>query len=175
MSTGSHPFNPNCHYQILFAKFHLMTSYLPLYFKDVWHYREVNIDLIRRAMKQLIISAGKEPALKLMIPRKFLILIRQSYMFSVTLLRTRPLYVITNITHGLIVEWNLFDKIKNQLYKDYRRSNSNASLLSKLNLLQEQLKVLINKSKQKCYVQMTSKLSNISKNSLAYCSIFRQF
>ena len=60
-------------------------------------------------------------------------------MFSVTLLRTRPLCVITNITHGLIVEWNLFDKIKSQLYKDYRRSNTNTSLLSKLNLLQEQL------------------------------------
>ena len=39
----------NCHHQIVFAKFSLI-SYSPPYAREVWHYREANIDLIRRAI-----------------------------------------------------------------------------------------------------------------------------
>ena len=37
-------------YQIVFAKFNLMISYGPPYSREVWHYREANTDLIRRAI-----------------------------------------------------------------------------------------------------------------------------
>ena len=47
---------------------------------------------------------------------------------------------------------------KNKLYKDFRRSNSNAQLLNKLNHLLEQLKFLINRSKQYYYARMTRNL-----------------
>ena len=46
-----HPsLHPNCHHQIVFAKFNLMISYPPPYSREVWHYREANTDLIRRAI-----------------------------------------------------------------------------------------------------------------------------
>ena len=51
---GVHPsLHPNCHHQIVFAKFNLMISYLPPYCREVWHYGESNTDLIRRAISNL--------------------------------------------------------------------------------------------------------------------------
>ena len=54
---------------------------------------------------------------------------------------------------------------KNKLGKNYRRFKSNSQLLSKLNLHQEQLHLLINKSKQNYYAKMASKLTNVQRNS----------
>ena len=63
---------------------------------------------------------------------------------------------------------------KNKLYKDFRRSNTNAHLLNKLNHLQEQLNFLINRSKQNHYARMTKKLNNVSKNCNAYWSLLNR-
>ena len=65
---------------------------------------------------------------------------------------------------------------KNKIYKDLRRSNTNAQLLNKLNHLQEQLNFLINRSKQYYYARMTKKLTNnVNKNCKAYWSLLRRF
>ena len=99
---------------------------------------------------------------------------------------------MTKILHGLTLGLNLFYKIKisftktfegvtlmpsyfikNKLYKDFRRSNTNAQLLHKLNHLQEQLNFLINRSEQNYYARMTRKLTNVSKNYKAYWSLLR--
>ena len=49
--SGVHPsLHPNSHHQIIFAKFNLEIHYPPPYFRDVWHYQDVNTDLIRRAI-----------------------------------------------------------------------------------------------------------------------------
>ena len=46
-----HPsLNPNCRYQVVFAKLKLMISYQLLYSREVWYYREANTDLIKRAI-----------------------------------------------------------------------------------------------------------------------------
>ena len=51
VGSGVHPsLHPNCHHQIVFAKFNLMISYPPPYSREFWHYREANTDLIRRAI-----------------------------------------------------------------------------------------------------------------------------
>ena len=42
----------NCHLQIVFAKFNLHIVYPPLYLREIWHYREANARLIRRAIKE---------------------------------------------------------------------------------------------------------------------------
>ena len=42
--------HPNCHHQIVFAKFNLMISYPPLYFGEVKHYTESNTVIIKRAI-----------------------------------------------------------------------------------------------------------------------------
>ena len=50
---------------------------------------------------------------------------------------------------------------KNKIRKNYQRFKSNSQLQSKLNLLQEQLYFLINKSKQNYHSRVASKLTNI--------------
>ena len=42
----------NCHHQIVFAKFNLHIVYPPPYLREIWHYREANTRLIRRAIKE---------------------------------------------------------------------------------------------------------------------------
>ena len=51
VESGVHPsLHPNCIHQIVFAKFNLNISYLPPYSREVWHYREANTGLVRRAI-----------------------------------------------------------------------------------------------------------------------------
>ena len=52
---------------------------------------------------------------------------------------------------------------------------SNNHLLSKLNLLQEQLYLLTNKSKQNYYARIESKLTNVQQNSKTYWSLLNRF
>ena len=51
IESGAHPsLRPNCHYQIIFAKFHLDIVYPPPYEREIWRYQKANIDLIKRAI-----------------------------------------------------------------------------------------------------------------------------
>ena len=61
-------------------------------------------------------------------------------------------------------------KDKDKIYKEFWRSDTNHQLLNELNHLQEQLNVLINRSKQYYYERMTKELTNVSKNCNAYWS-----
>ena len=42
----------SCHHQIVFAKFSLICYPLP-YSREVWHFKDVKTDLIRRALNGL--------------------------------------------------------------------------------------------------------------------------
>ena len=42
----------NCHHQIIFAKFNLEVVYPPSYVQEVWHYKDANTELIRRAINE---------------------------------------------------------------------------------------------------------------------------
>ena len=51
VKSGVHPsLHPNCHHQIVFAKFSLTIYYPPPYLREVWHYREANADLIKQVI-----------------------------------------------------------------------------------------------------------------------------
>ena len=51
IESGVHPsLHPNCHHQIIFAKFNLDIVYPPPYAREIWHYQKANIDLIKRAI-----------------------------------------------------------------------------------------------------------------------------
>ena len=51
IETGVHPsLHPNCHHQIVFAKFNLQIYYPPPYPREIWHYKQANTELIRRAI-----------------------------------------------------------------------------------------------------------------------------
>ena len=53
MQSGVHPsLHPNCHHQIIYAKFNLKVYYPPPYEREIWHYQQANIDHIRKAMDQ---------------------------------------------------------------------------------------------------------------------------
>ena len=51
VETGVHPsLYPNCHHQIVFAKFNLQIYYPPSYPREIWHYKQANTEPIRRAV-----------------------------------------------------------------------------------------------------------------------------
>ena len=65
--------------------------------------------------------------------------------------------------------------MKKNIFNFFRRNNSDKQLLDRLKDLQNQLNFLIEKSKEKYYLRITSKLSNIGKNSKTYWSILKSF
>ena len=50
MESGIPSLHPNCHHQLVFAKFDLSIYYPLPYERTVWYYSKVNADLIRRAI-----------------------------------------------------------------------------------------------------------------------------
>ena len=145
VESGVHPsLHPNCHPQIVFAKFNLMIFYPPPYSREVWHYREANTDLIRRAISNF---NWEKAFYSTNVTKKVSI-------FNETILNVLSNYVPheTLTCDDKNPQWfNSWIKSllqdKNKLYKDFRRSNTNVQLLNKLNHLQEQLNFLINRSK----------------------------
>ena len=166
VESGVHPsLHSKCHHQIVFAKFKLMISYPPLYSREVWHYREANTDIIRRAVSNF---NWEKIFYNTNVSKKVSI-------FSETILNVLSTYIPheTLICDDKEPPWfnsriKSFLQDKNKLYKDFRRSNNNVQLLNKLNHLQEKLNFLINKSKQDYYARMTKKLTNVSKNCKTY-------
>ena len=51
IESGVHPsLHPYCHDQTELANFNLMISYPTAYSREIWHYREANTELIRKAI-----------------------------------------------------------------------------------------------------------------------------
>ena len=51
IESGVHPsLHPNCHHQIIYAKFNLQIYFLPQCYLKVWHYNDANTELVRRAV-----------------------------------------------------------------------------------------------------------------------------
>ena len=51
VESGVHPsLHANCHHQLVFVKFNLQIYYPPSYPREVWHYKQANSELIRRAI-----------------------------------------------------------------------------------------------------------------------------
>ena len=58
MESGVHPtLHPNCHYQIIYAKFKLKVYYPPPYEREVWHYQNADSNAMKKA--NLIFFLGK--------------------------------------------------------------------------------------------------------------------
>ena len=53
IESGVHPsLHPNCHHQLIYAKFNLQIYYPPQYYREVWHYSDANTKLIKRTFDQ---------------------------------------------------------------------------------------------------------------------------
>ena len=172
VESSVHPsLHPNCHHQIAFAKFNLMISYPPPYSREVWHYREANIDLIRKAISNFNWEKtfyNTNVTKKVSNVNETIVNVLSNYIPHETLTcdDKDPPWFNSRIKSLL--------QDKNKIYKDYRGNNTNDQSLNKLNHLQEQLNFLINRSKQYYYARITKKLTNVSKNCKAYWSLLRR-
>ena len=173
VNSGTHPsLHPNCHHQIIYAKFNLKIHYPPPYTRHVWHYEDSNDDLIRTAINQFNWEKAFENK---NVDEKVLT-------FNKTVLN-----ILSNfIPHELIVcddkdsPW-LNTKIKSLIhekikrYKVLRKNIENNQQTEKLKFLQNRLKWMIDDSKHNYYSRLANKLLNVQSNSKPYRSILKTF
>ena len=173
VESGVHPsLHPNCHHQIVFAKFNLQIYYPPPYPREIWHYKQANTELIRRAITDFNWD------------RAFLNINVNGnvYIFSNTILNIPRIL----IPHETIVCGNKdppwFNRAirsliqeKKDRFNKYRKSKDNIQLLQHLRLLQEKLNSFISVSKQNYYLKMPTKLTNFHKSSKAHWSVLKTF
>ena len=145
VESGTQPsLHPNCHHQIIYAKFNLEVLYPPPYTREVWHYKDANVDLIRRSINEFDwdrASANKHVDEKVLI-------------FDKTVLN-----VLSNfIPHEIIVcgdkdlPWfnrkiKLLINEKLRTYNAYRKIIGNSQLRKNLSSLQQRWPYLIDNSK----------------------------
>ena len=164
--------HPNCHHQIVFAKFNLQIFYPPPYTREVWHYKDANIDLIRRALQEF---NWEKAFLNTCVNKKVSI-------FNEVILNTvRNFIPYESITcDDRDPPWfnskikSLIEE-KNSFFRNYRKANNNTRLLCKLKYMQDRLNNAINNSKEKYFLRMTEKLSKVNKSSKAYWSLLKTF
>ena len=157
--TGVHPsLHPNCHHQIIFAKFHLDIVYPPPYEREIWHYQKANVDLIKRAINSFDwekVFSNIDVDKMVYIFNQTIINILCDFVPHETVLHNdRDPPWMNNELKRLIHE-------KKNIFNCFRRNNNNKQLLDRLKDLQLQLNFLIEKSKGKYYSRITSKLSDI--------------
>ena len=162
----------NCHHQLVFAKFSLQIYYPPPYPREIWHYKQANSELIRRAISNFNWD------------RAFL---NTNVNEKVSIFTSTVMNILSNfIPHETIVcddkdpPW--FNKAikslsqeKKDTFKKYLKSNNNTQLLQCLRLLQEKLNSFISVSKQSYYSRMSTKLTKFHNSSKTYWSLLKTF
>ena len=161
---------------LFFPSFKLSSShcfkirYPPPYSREVWHFKEANTDLIRRALNDFNWErafSNTNVNEKLCIFNKSVLNVLSNFIPHETILcddKDPPWFNsrIKSFLHG-----------KNKIFKNYRKNKTNLQLLNKLNFAQEQLNGLITISKNNDYERMVKKLNNLQRNSKAYWSLLR--
>ena len=173
VESGIQPsFHHNYHHQIICAKFDRVVLYPTPYTREVWHYQDSNIDLIRRSINEFDWDrafANKHVDEKVLI-------------FNKTVLN-----VLSNfIPHKIIVcddkdpPW-LNGKIKSLIneklrtYNAYRKNIANSHLRKNLSSLQQWVRDLIDDSMEKYFLRLTQKLNTIQKSTKAYWTLLKIF
>ena len=165
---------PNCHHQIIFAKFDLIIFYPPPYERNVWHFfKKANTELIR----QPIYNFGWNRALNNVSPNR-----------QVSILNDTILNIISNfIPHETIICYNrnapwINSKIqkviheKNKKHKKYINNKSNFLNLQNINNLQAQIKTFIDISKEKYFSRISQELERAIINTKKwYWSLLKTF
>ena len=173
MESGVQPsLHPNCHHQLVFAKFNLSIYYPPPYERTVWYYNRANADLIRRAIDLF----DWDKALR------FNDVDKQVAIFNDTLMNIMENFVPneTIICDDRDPPWTnkeikqLIEQ-KNEFYKRFIRSNKTLLYINQFKALQDEIGFLIEKSKNYYYSKLSQKLSNKATSSKAYWSILKTF
>ena len=173
VESGTQPsHHPNCHHQIIYAKFNLEVLYPPPYTREVWHHQDSNVDLIRRSINEF--DWDRAFANKHVHEKVFI--------FNKTVLN-----VLSNfIPHEVVVcddkdpPWfngkiKLLINEKLRTYNVYHKNIENNQLCKNLSSLQQRLHDLIDDSKQKYFLRLTQKLNTIQKSTKAYWALLKIF
>ena len=173
VESGTQPsHHPNCHHQIIYAKFNLEVLYPPPYTREVWHHQDSNVDLIRRSINEF--DWDRAFANKHVHEKVFI--------FNKTVLN-----VLSNfIPHEVVVcddkdpPWfngkiKLLINEKLRTYNAYHKNIENNQLCKNLSSLQQRLHDLIDDSKQKYFLRLTQKLNTIQKSTKAYWALLKIF
>ena len=173
MSSGIHSsLHQNCHHQIKFAKFNLKVHYPRPYEREVWHFKKVNTDHIKRAINR---DPWERSFANLDINEKV-------YLFNKTIRN-----ILSNfIPHDTItfddrdLSWinsqvkHLINE-KNTIYKNYfKNKKSNQSFIT-FQSFQSQLSSLITNLKNKYYSKVAKKSLDPSTSPKTYWSILKTF
>ena len=162
----------NCHHQIAFAKFNLHIVYPPPYLREIWHYREANARLIRRAIKEFNWQRAFS---------------NTNVNQKVDIFNRTILNILSNfIPHETIVcnekdpPWfndriKTLIKEKNATYKIFHQNKDNPDLIYCLKFLQERLSTTIEFSKEGYYARIANRLNNTQKSSKTYWSLLKIF
>ena len=174
LKSGTHPsLHPNYHHQIIYAKFNLEVLYPPPYTREVWHYQDSNVDLIRRSINEFDLDrtfANKHIDQKVLIFNKIVlnILLNNFIPHEVIACDEKDPPRFNGKTKLLINE-------KLRTYNAYRKNIGNSHLRKNLSSLQHRLPDLIDDSKQKYFLRITQKLNTIQKSTKAYWVLLKNF
>ena len=173
VESGTQPsLHPNCHHQIIYAKFNLEVLYPPPYTREVWHYKDSNVDLIRRSINEFDWDrafANKHVDEKVLIFNKTVLNILSNFIpHEVIVCDDKDPPWFNGKIKSLINE-------KLRTYNAYRKNIGNSQLRKNLSSLQQRLRDLIDDSKQKYFLRLTQKLSTIQKSTKAYWALLKFF
>ena len=155
VESGVHPSShPNCHHQIIFAKFNLNIHYPPLCYCQVWHYWGAVTELIRWTIdlfnwKKAFENTSVDE--KYAIFNKTILNIFHKFIPHETLL-------VGNTIKSLITE-------ENTVFKHFHHSSNNLQVLNKWESFQTLLTKLIAEYRCNFYSRMRDKLHNTQKSS----------
>ena len=154
--------HPNCHHQVIYAKFNLKVHYPPPYEREVWYYKEADADLIRRSIEMF----NWDRAFK-----------NSNVNVMVVICTKTIINILSNfIPHQTIT---IDDKdppwANTKFYKIFREDRNNTHLLRKLEHLQNRLNNSIDSSKHNYYLRIANKLNSIQRSSKGYCSLLKNF
>ena len=157
--SGVHPsLHPNCHHQVIYAKFNLKVYYPPPYEREVWHYKEADTDLIRRSIEifnwdRAFKNSNGNDMVDICTKTIYNILSNFIPHQTITIDEKDPPWFNTNIK-SLLLE-------KNKIYKNFRNDRNNTQLFRKPEHLQNRLNNSIDYSKHNYYLRMANKLNSI--------------
>ena len=155
--SGVHPSShPNSHHQIIFAKFNLEIRYPLPYFREVWHYQDAYIDLIRRAIDMFMFDWDRAIA-NINVNEKLFILDKTILNILCNFIPLETLTVDDKDPRWFTKKIKNLIQEKINVYKSYQGSKNNNKLhyLRKMKLLQEDLHNAVEFSKLNHYSRLT--------------------
>ena len=173
VESGTQPsLYPNCHYRIISAEFNLEVLYPPHYTREVWHYQDSNVGLIRRSINEFDWDrafANKHVDEKVLILNKTVLNVLSNFIpHEVIVCDDKDPPWFNGKIKSLINE-------KLRTYNAYRKNIGNNQLRKNLSSLQQRLRDLIDDSKQKYFLRLTQKLNTIQKSTKVYWALLKIF